>query len=63
MVGFIFYLLCIFLVVMTVKSLSSTISCRFGGSEEVFVDNAGYCAPCLAASVPPWEQSAATVKF
>lgn len=62
MIGFIFVLLCILLVVMTVKSFPA-ISCRFGGSEEAFADNAGYYAPCLAASIPPWEQSAATVAF
>jgi hypothetical protein len=51
-IGFIFVLLCLFLVVMTVKSLSSAISSRLGGSEEAFADNAGFCAPCLAALVP-----------
>lgn len=62
MVGFIFLLLCIFLVLMTVKSFSA-ISCRSGGSEEAFADNADYCAQCLTASIPPWEQSAVTVTF
>jgi hypothetical protein len=53
------------LVVMTAKSLSSAISSRSGRSVEALADNAGFCAPCLAALVPPWEKctSAATVTF
>jgi hypothetical protein len=51
--GSIFVLLCYFLVVRTVKSLSSVVSSRFGGSEEAVADNTGFCAETL---VPPWEQ-------
>jgi hypothetical protein len=62
-VGFTFVLLCPFLVVMTVKSLSSAISSSLGGSEEALADNAGFCAPWLTAVVSLWDQctSAATV--
>jgi hypothetical protein len=64
-VGFTFVLICPFLVVFTMKSLSSAISSRLGGSEEALADNAGFCARGLTALVPPWEQctSAATVKL
>jgi hypothetical protein len=45
-VGFILVLLCLFLVVMTVKSFSSAISSRCWSSEEAFVDHVGFCATC-----------------
>jgi uncharacterized membrane protein len=63
--GFILVSLCIFLEVMSVKSSSSAISSRFGGSEKAFAEIAGFCTPCLAGLVPPWEQctSAATTAF
>jgi hypothetical protein len=63
--GFILVLLCFFLEVMTVKSSTSAISSRFGGSEEAVAGTAGFCTPCLVALVPPWEQctSAATTTF
>jgi hypothetical protein len=62
-VGFMGVFLCFFLVVMTVKSLSTAISSRFGGSEVALADTVGFCKPCFTALVPPWEQctSAATV--
>jgi Na+-transporting methylmalonyl-CoA/oxaloacetate decarboxylase gamma subunit len=56
MVGFIFVLLCLFLMVMTMKSLSSAISSRLGGSEEDHADNIGFCVPYLTALVPPCEK-------
>jgi hypothetical protein len=57
MVGYIFVLIYFFLEVLAVKSLSSAVSSRFGGSEQALADNAGFCALCLAALVPTWEQS------
>jgi hypothetical protein len=51
--GSVFALLCLFLVVMTVESLFSAISSRFGGSEEAPADTEGFCEPCPATLVPP----------
>jgi hypothetical protein len=50
---------------MTVKSLSSAISSRFGGSEAALADDAGFCMFYLIALVQPWEKStsAANVKL
>lgn len=46
-------LLRLFLVVMTIKPLSSAVSSSFGGSEEAPADNVGLCEPCFETLVPP----------
>jgi hypothetical protein len=62
MVGLIFVLLCLFLAVMTVKSLSSAISSRLGGSDTALADNEGFSMLYLTTLVSPWKKctSAAT---